>query len=517
MVSLSILPLLLSSVLPLAWTADAGAPRPKRPQTLEEYHQAILGVINEIEPLLSQLDGVRAGYHAKRDLDRLFAQRETLRGQVQELLSLLIGLGEDFDQLRRDEEIRKGSQAMQDFFRTGGIPTNASNELNQLIEMGRFSAKISAVRQRAQAGLKSEEDAHRAVQRSIETQRRWITGSIAASSLMLAFVFFLLWRSRSRADLAAGQTPVTLATPMPNTPLPSTPTATPRPLGGPHTTPLPAVAPGQILGGSYRVVKELAKGSLGTAYEAMDLTANRRVVIKRIRDELHRSEKDLERFLTQARGVAALKHANLAEVYSVFLEADRVHLAVELVPGPALSQFLEAGNRVNLTAIKRVIRQVGTALQYAHDKKVLHGDLTPANIFVTREGLVKVSDFGIGLEARKVAARLSWTEPIGSPAYMAPEQELGSMIKESDFYSLGVILYEMATGRLPFDGPNFLAQKREMRYAPASKLAADIPKEIDPILRKALQPEPQLRFHSAEDFCKAVEALPEPAGPKRAA
>ena len=384
--------------------------------------------------------------------------------------------------------------------------------------MGRFSAKISAVRQRAQAGLKSEDDAHRTVQRSLETQRRWITVSIAAASLMIAFIFFLLWRSRSRTDLLAGQTPAAaLATPTPNnTPLPTTPMATPRPLAGPHTTPLPVVVPGQVLGGSYRVVKELAKGSLGTAYEALDLTANRRVVIKRIRDELHRSEKDLERFLTQARGVAALKHANLTEIYSVFLEADRVHLAVELVPGPALSQFLEAGNRVNLTAIKRVIHQVATVLQYAHDKKVLHGDLTPANIFVTREGLVKVSDFGIGLEARKVAARLSWTEPIGSPAYMAPEQELGSMIKESDFYSLGVILYEMATGRLPFSGPNFLAQKREMRYTPASKLAAGIPKEIDPLLLKALQPEPRLRFHSSEEFCKAVDALPEAPGPKKA-
>ncbi|MBI5243408.1 MAG: serine/threonine protein kinase [Elusimicrobia bacterium] len=146
-----------------------------------------------------------------------------------------------------------------------------------------------------------------------------------------------------------------------------------------------------------------------------------------------------------------------------------------------------------------------SALDYAHSRKVIHRDLKPANIMITREGVVKLMDFGIAHQARLTAAKLTRAESWGTPPYMAPEQELGAVSKESDIYSLGVCLYETLTGKVPFEGPNFLAQKRERLYLRPSNVGFST--NVDIFFDKAFQPEPAKRFHSGAEMLAAFKAV----------
>ena len=177
---------------------------------------------------------------------------------------------------------------------------------------------------------------------------------------------------------------------------------------------------------------------------------------------------------------------------------------MEWVPGKPLAAYLEEGNRIELESVKRFLGDAAGAVDFAHDRKLIHGDLRPGKILVGEDGSAKVADLGLGLQARRAASKLAWGESIGSPAYLAPEQELGSALKESDIYSLGVVLYEMLTGHLPFEGPNFLAQKRELHYRRPSEVREGVPAAADAVVAKALEIEPQNRYHSAGEFYKAV-------------
>jgi serine/threonine-protein kinase len=155
------------------------------------------------------------------------------------------------------------------------------------------------------------------------------------------------------------------------------------------------------------------------------------------------------------------------------------------------------------------MRQVCGALDYAHGRKIVHRDLKPSNIVVSPDGGVKVMDFGIARQAKDTIARMSATEAIGTPAYMPPEQELGKVCKESDIYALGATLYEMATGRPPFRTGNFTLQKREMQYTRPSAVRVDLSPKFDARMAKALQAEPEKRYHSAAEFMNALDAVPD--------
>jgi serine/threonine-protein kinase len=214
-------------------------------------------------------------------------------------------------------------------------------------------------------------------------------------------------------------------------------------------------------------------------------------------------------FMSEARLVAALKHANIVEIYAILREGGQVYLIFEYVHGKQLAAYLAQKSRLPLRAVKSVVRQVGSALDYAHSCKVIHRDLKPSNILVTPEGTTKVMDFGIAHQASVTAAKQTRTQSWGTPPYMAPEQELGSVSRESDLFSLGVCFYEMVTGRLPYRGPNFLAQKQGMLFEPVTRLAPGLGPKADEIARRALAADPARRFHSGAEFCAAVSQLPE--------
>ncbi|MEK7874026.1 MAG: serine/threonine-protein kinase, partial [Chloroflexota bacterium] len=262
--------------------------------------------------------------------------------------------------------------------------------------------------------------------------------------------------------------------------------------------------PDVVLGGNFRIVRELGRGGMGVVFEALDLALERKVAVKRMREELCQSPKDVEAFLDEARMVAALRHPNIVEIHSVLWENGSAYLVFEFVPGEPLNRTLGRG-RLDGRPLTGLLSQLASALDYAHSRKVIHRDLKPANIMLTAEGTAKVMDFGLAHRAKMTVARLTRAKAAGTFAYMAPEQELGSVSRESDLYALGVCVYEMAVGRLPFEGPNFLVQKRELRYVPPSK-AAGLSPAFDALIAKALQLDPARRFHSAAELLAAVEA-----------
>ncbi|TBR20862.1 serine/threonine protein kinase, partial [bacterium] len=425
---------------------------------------------------------------------------------------------DEFKTLRKEFQFRQGAALLSAI--SHGVSDDVQNRLRRVMDYDAYPKDVGRFSDSVDETLRQDHAAFAEARAMREAARRRRRLSVGLGALALGFTGFVVWLAktarRKRLEtvtaLPASRIPGQVLPPP--SPMPALPPRGPVPaLGGPTvSTPLPRrpdPAPGAVLGGSWRVLSAAAPTPLGPVFEGEEVSGRRRVLIKRLRDELHRSEKDLDRILERARQVSSLKHPNLCEVYAVFVEDERVHIVSEKVDGKAVAEFLEAGRRINLSSARRVLTQAAKAVEHAHQSKVLHGDLTPQCVLVTREGVAKVSDFGVGIEARKTAAKLSWAETIGSPAYMAPEQELGAAFKESDVFSMGVMLYELVTGGLPFAGPNYLAQKRERAFKAPSSAAPGLSAELDAFVSRALAPEPQHRFRSAADFAAALEKLPD--------
>lgn len=259
--------------------------------------------------------------------------------------------------------------------------------------------------------------------------------------------------------------------------------------------------------GKYKIERKLGEGGMGVVYEATDQSLGRKVAIKKMNEEIKVNDREKQRFLDEARTVALLKHPGIVEIYTIFEEDANIYLVFEHVDGVTLDHTIDKEARLPFEKARRVIGETAAALAYAHSKNVVHRDLKLSNIMLSSEGQVKVMDFGLARRAMESRARFSNAEVVGSPAYMAPEQELGASSVESDIYSLGVCLYESLSGVLPFQGPDFHAQKTRLNYQKLSDMLPGLPKGVDEIVARCLAPEPENRFRSAEDFRRALDAL----------
>jgi hypothetical protein len=511
--------------VPGAWAAPkrtaAKAPAPP-PETqpppedtrIKEVIKRVEALIEETKPALEELKAMRERY-AEGDLDALEAERLPKLRAVERYREELRSGVEDFKTLRKEFQFRQGAALLSAI--SHGVSDDVQSRLRRVMDYDAFPKDVGRFSDAVEEAIRQDNASFAEARAMREADRRRVRMSAALGALALVFAGFVVWlaktaRRKRLETVTALPAARLMQTPLP---VPSLPAHGPLPaLAGPAgSTPVPRrpdPAAGSVLGGSWRILSAATATPLGPVFEGEEVQGRRRVLVRRLRDELHRSEKDFDRILERARQVSALKHPNLCEVYAVFVEDERVHIVSEKVDGKAVAEFLEPGRRVNVSSARRVLSQVAKALEHAHQSKVLHGDLTPACVLVSRDGVAKVSDFGVGIEARKTAAKLSWSEPIGSPAYMAPEQELGAAFKESDVFSLGVMLYELTTGGLPFAGPNYLAQKRDRAFRPPSQAAPGLSAELDALIARALAPEPQHRFRSAADFAAALDKLPDP-------
>jgi serine/threonine protein kinase len=273
----------------------------------------------------------------------------------------------------------------------------------------------------------------------------------------------------------------------------------------------------------YRITGQLGSGGMGVVYEAQDLTLGRRVALKFLPPELARDQTALDRFLLEARTASALNHPNICTIYAVEKatlenEHDQSFIAMELLEGQSLDQRFASGS-LPLASLLDVAIQLADALDAAHAKGIIHRDIKPANIFLTQRGPVKVLDFGLAKLTRPEMAMetigatqdapgaVHLTSPgatVGTIAYMSPEQARGEELDpRSDLFSLGTVIYQMATGRLPFSGAtSAVIFHAILERDPVSvlQLNSALPPKLQEILEKALEKDRDLRYQSAADL-----------------
>src|SRR3989454_4621270 len=268
----------------------------------------------------------------------------------------------------------------------------------------------------------------------------------------------------------------------------------------------------------YRIVGQLGSGGMGVVYEAQDLTLGRRVALKFLPPQLARDAASLDRFLVEARAASALNHPNICTIYAVENDGGQSFIAMELLEGQSLDHKL-LGPPLPLDRVLDIGIQLADALDAAHAKGIVHRDIKPANIFLTQRGPVKVLDFGLAklthaaeMAMDAVATQASpgpahLTSPgstVGTVAYMSPEQARGEELDaRSDLFSLGAVMYQMATGRLPFSGSTsavIFNAILEHDPVPPLELNSELPPKLQEIIEKALEKDRDLRYQSAADL-----------------
>ncbi|HEY0782612.1 MAG TPA: serine/threonine-protein kinase, partial [Thermoanaerobaculia bacterium] len=255
--------------------------------------------------------------------------------------------------------------------------------------------------------------------------------------------------------------------------------------------------------GSYKIVDKVGTGGMGTVFRAVDQMLDREVAIKAIRPELASEAEAVERFRAEAKMLARVNHTAIATIYSFFAEGDELFLAMEFVRGQPLSQVLRDGGAMPWDVALALLAPALAGIEEAHRAGIVHRDLKPDNLMITDGGGIKVMDFGI---ARMVGGtRLTKTGLlVGTLRYMAPEQIRGEEVdRRTDIYSLGAVLYEMLTGRVPFDGSSdyavLKAQVEEQPQPPSVEISG-LPEWLDTAVLRALAKKPEERFQTVAEM-----------------
>lgn len=266
---------------------------------------------------------------------------------------------------------------------------------------------------------------------------------------------------------------------------------------------------GKMLDNRYEILELIGVGGMAKVYKARCHRLNRLVAVKILRDDLSQDSDFRRRFHDESHAVAMLSHPNIMAVYDVSRSDDLEYIVMELIDGISLKQYMQKkGNKLNWREALHFITQIVKALGHAHSRGIIHRDIKPHNVMVLRDGSVKVTDFGI---ARLISAGHSTLtqETLGSVHYISPEQARGSRIDaRSDLYSAGVVLYEMTTGRLPFEGDSPVSVAiQHINSIPLSprELNADIPEALETITMKAMAPKVEDRYTSADAMLADLE------------
>ena len=266
---------------------------------------------------------------------------------------------------------------------------------------------------------------------------------------------------------------------------------------------------GKMLDDRYEILELIGTGGMANVYKARCHRLNRLVAIKILKSDLADNADFRRRFHDESQAVAQLSHANIVSVYDVSTNPDREYIVMELIDGITLKQYMERRGRMDWRESLHFITQIMRGLSHAHSRGIIHRDIKPQNIMVLRDGSVKVADFGIACLAD--SAQTLTQEALGSVHYISPEQARGDRPDaRSDIYSSGVVLYEMLTGRLPFEGESAVSvaiqHLSSIPLAPR-EINPDIPEQLELICMKAMAPDLEHRYQSADAMIADLEAF----------
>lgn len=265
---------------------------------------------------------------------------------------------------------------------------------------------------------------------------------------------------------------------------------------------------GKRLDGRYEIMEIIGVGGMAVVYKAFDNIDNRIVAVKILKEEFLANEDFLRRFKNESKAISVLSHKNIVKVYDVSYGDRLQYIVMEYVDGITLKEYIEQQGTINTREAVYFVTQILRALQHAHDKGIVHRDIKPQNIMLTCDGTIKVTDFGIARFSRSETETMNG-QTIGSVHYISPEQAKGSVTDaKSDIYSVGVVLYEMLTGKLPFQSENAvsvaLMQLQKDPVMPR-EINPDIPVGLEQIVLRAMQKNVNDRYQSASEMLMDIE------------
>ncbi|MFR2531697.1 MAG: Stk1 family PASTA domain-containing Ser/Thr kinase [Anaerovoracaceae bacterium] len=267
----------------------------------------------------------------------------------------------------------------------------------------------------------------------------------------------------------------------------------------------------RLLKGRYELIEKIGEGGMAIVYKGKDRFLNRYVAIKILRPEFIKDEKFIENFRKESQAAAGLSHPNIVNVYDVGEEGNIHFIVMELIDGKSLSQVIEEEGRLDYKEAISITKQVASALSLAHSNQIIHRDVKPHNILITSSGTAKLADFGIAMAVSKESIAEGKEKIMGSVHYFSPEQARGAYVDErSDIYSLGIVLYEMLTGKVPFDGDNPISialMHINDEIPPVSKEVAGIPPQLEKIIEKATDKYQTNRYASADEMIEDLDNI----------
>ncbi len=265
---------------------------------------------------------------------------------------------------------------------------------------------------------------------------------------------------------------------------------------------------GQILDGRYEIQEVIGRGGMAVVYRAYCHLLNRNVAIKILRDDIAADSEFRQRFKQEAQAVAKLSHANIVSVYDVSRMPGLDYIVMELIEGVTLKQYMKTKGRISCKESAHFAAQICKALVHAHGKGIIHRDIKPQNIMIGMDGRIKVGDFGIAYLESELEEQQSAT--LGSVHYISPEQARGlGPDARSDIYSLGVVLYEMLSGMLPFTGDSpdeIAAQHVNGTPTPLRTVCADVPEELEQIVMRAMEQDITRRYQTAAEMLADLDS-----------
>ncbi|HHN46917.1 MAG TPA: serine/threonine protein kinase [Planctomycetes bacterium] len=286
------------------------------------------------------------------------------------------------------------------------------------------------------------------------------------------------------------------------------PAAQPRKVKARTTVMTRVIREGDVIGG-YRVEKLIGQGGMSKIYLAQQVSLERPVAVKILPPYLAEEAKLINRFLKEARALAALDHPNIVQILDLGRARSQFYMAMQYIKGETVSEILAKRGKFEPVEAARVVKNVASALAYAHERDILHRDIKPGNIMVTQDGFVKLLDFGLTKSIQSTTNLTTEGMVIGTVHYMSPEQAAGEKLDlRSDLYSLGTTWYEMVAGRPPFEGDNPWSILLKHRNEPAENVRVHnrrVPRKMAKIIMKLLEKDKNRRYYSGADLVQAIE------------